>query len=95
MAARTPLNTLRYDPQRCTGCGMCIRVCPQRVFQSNGRTARLSRPERCMECGACMRNCAAGAIEVASGVGCATAMFMAALLGKKEACCGGGESCCG
>jgi hypothetical protein len=43
-----------------------------------------------MECGACQLNCPTSAIAVDSGVGCAAAMIVAALTGKKEcaASCG-------
>ena len=54
-------------------------------------TNRLARPEACMECGACQLNCPEGAINVESGVGCAYAMFLSALTGRKEITCGG---CC-
>lgn len=81
-------NTLQYNPERCTGCKMCSIVCPHSVFAMNGRMAQLGRPEACMECGACQLNCPAGAIAVESGVGCASAMILAALTGKKEASCG-------
>ncbi len=43
-----------------------------------------------MECGACQLNCPTQALTVNSGVGCATAMFMAALKGKDMDEC----SCC-
>ena len=82
------INTLRYDPSECTGCGMCAAVCPHAVFVMNGRVAHLARPEACMECGACQLNCLTGAIAVESGVGCATAMMYAALLRRKEVTCG-------
>lgn len=88
-------NTLRYDPGQCTGCEMCVSVCPHAVFALNGRLARLVRPEACMECGACQLNCPTGAIQVDSGTGCAAAMFKAALTGQKEPTCGGQEACCG
>ncbi len=78
------LNTLRYDPALCIGCGMCIAVCPHGVFAEDGRVVRLARWEACMECGACQLNCPTGAIAVESGVGCASAMIMAALTGKAE-----------
>lgn len=76
-------STLTYEPELCTGCGLCVDVCPHAVFAMNKRVAQLVRPAACMECGACQRNCPFGAITVDSGVGCATAMFMAALRGEK------------
>lgn len=50
---------------------------------------RLKKPEACMECGACQLNCPTEAINVDSGVGCASAMITAALGGQKleEATC--------
>jgi ferredoxin len=31
--------TLRLDPAKCTGCGMCLDVCPRAVLaRSNGNT---------------------------------------------------------
>jgi NAD-dependent dihydropyrimidine dehydrogenase PreA subunit len=81
------MNTLQFDPDLCSGCGMCVVVCPHAVFAINGRLAQLVRRDACMECGACQLNCPTGAIEVESGVGCAAAMIFAALTGKKEASC--------
>jgi NAD-dependent dihydropyrimidine dehydrogenase PreA subunit len=77
-------NTLRYDPDRCVGCGACSAVCPHGVFSQNGGVAELSSPEACMECGACQLNCPSGAILVDSGVGCAYLMMKQALLGEKN-----------
>jgi NAD-dependent dihydropyrimidine dehydrogenase PreA subunit len=76
-------NSLRYDRDLCINCGMCLAVCPHAVFEGDGRAVRLAHPAACMECGACALNCPAMAIAVDSGVGCATAMFMAALRGKR------------
>lgn len=97
------INTLKYDPARCSGCGMCSIVCPHRVFSRNtppvgSPKAKLVRPNACMECGACERNCPTKAIRVDSGVGCAAAMIRAALTGRKEVTCGCDDdtpSCCG
>lgn len=85
-------NTLRYTAERCIGCDMCLMVCPHGVFaldpaSRTGRIVRLVRPQACMECGACQRNCPAGAIAVESGVGCAAAMFRAALTGSGQEKC--------
>ena len=81
------VNTLVYDPQLCNGCAMCVAVCPHAVFEMDGRKAVLVRPSACMECGACRKNCILDAISVESGVGCASAMIQAALLGRKEVSC--------
>ena len=90
MIAASSLNTLEYDPDLCIGCAMCTYVCPHAVFAMNHRTAELAHPDDCMECGACQLNCPTNAILVDSGVGCATAMILAALKGKEEATCGCG-----
>lgn len=84
-------NTLQFDSSACNGCGMCEAVCPHGVFALNGRDVQVVRPEACMECGACQLNCPLNAIQVESGVGCATAMIFAALLRKKEPSCGCGR----
>ena len=81
------VNTLEFSPELCTGCGLCVDVCPHAVFAQNGRSVTLDRPEACMECGACQFNCAFDAIRVESGVGCASAMFKAALIGQSEPTC--------
>jgi len=88
MKRMSALNTLAYDPALCTGCGMCTAVCPHGVFVLVDHAAAVIRPEACMECGACQRNCPSAAIAVDSGVGCAGAMFLAALTGRKEESCG-------
>ena len=82
------VNTLVYHPELCNGCAMCVAVCPHAVFAMQGRKAMLVQPKACMECGACQVNCVTGAIAVESGVGCATAMIIAALKGQREVSCG-------
>ena len=81
-------NTLKYAPELCSNCGMCIAVCPHRVFAPDGNAVQLAHSTARMECGACQLNCPTGAITVDSGVGCATAMIYAALRGQKEVTCG-------
>ncbi len=90
--------TLQLDASRCSGCGMCVEVCPHAVFVPEGKRARLTDRDLCIECGACMRNCQYGAISVRSGVGCASAIIAGALRGHEPTCeCGAGDSpsCCG
>lgn len=84
------VNTLEYDPRKCTGCRRCTQVCPHGVFDMRDGKAFLARRAACMECGACRLNCESDAIRVESGVGCAAAMIWSALRGKKEVSCGCG-----
>jgi len=88
MVSVSTLNTLQFDPELRTGCGMCVDVCPHGVFALNSRTIHVVRADACMECGACQVNCPFGAIQVDSGVGCAAAMIRAALTRQKQAECG-------
>jgi NAD-dependent dihydropyrimidine dehydrogenase PreA subunit len=81
--------TLEMNTQKCTGCGMCLEVCPHKVFQMNEKKALIIDRDACMECGACSRNCPVEAIRVQSGVGCAAAVINS-MLGRN-----GGECCCG
>jgi NAD-dependent dihydropyrimidine dehydrogenase PreA subunit len=79
--------TLSYDETKCTGCGMCVMVCPHAVFEMQDKRAVLVDRGACMECGACQRNCAFDAIAVDSGVGCAAAII-ASWFRKGEVACG-------
>jgi ferredoxin len=90
MVSVSPLNTLRFDSEVCTGCGLCVDICPHAVFAKNSRVVHVVHPDACMECGACQMNCAFGAVQVDSGVGCAASMILAALQGKpmSDATCG-------
>ena len=78
--------TLQLDENKCTGCGMCLEVCPHEVFKTNSTHAVIQNRDACMECGACSRNCPVNAISVASGVGCAAAVINS-LLGRKSIEC--------
>ncbi|MBD3287549.1 4Fe-4S dicluster domain-containing protein [candidate division KSB1 bacterium] len=83
--------SLQLDQEKCTGCRMCLIVCPHRVFEISNKYAVIVHRDACMECGACARNCPENAIFVNSGVGCATAVINSKLnrysKGKKECCC--------
>jgi NAD-dependent dihydropyrimidine dehydrogenase PreA subunit len=89
------VTSLKYDPEKCTGCERCTEVCPHRVFKMENNRAVITDRDRCMECGACASNCAYGAISVNPGVGCAYAMIKGLLrygdMDQAECGCGGGE----
>ncbi len=68
--------SLELDRETCIGCGMCVEVCPQQVFEvAEGKAGLLDR-DGCMECGACANNCPVAALKVKPGVGCAAYIIM-------------------
>jgi NAD-dependent dihydropyrimidine dehydrogenase PreA subunit len=79
--------TLQLDENKCTGCEMCLEVCPHEVFKMNSSHVVIQNRDACMECGACSRNCPFDAISVESGVGCAAAVINS-LLGRDASECG-------
>ena len=88
-------RSLAIDPAACTGCGVCLEVCPHNVIEllprDKGRVAAIRRRELCMECGACQKNCPTKAITVESGVGCVAAIVNGMLRGTAPSCDCGGE----
>jgi NAD-dependent dihydropyrimidine dehydrogenase PreA subunit len=81
------VTTLKLDEGKCTGCGMCLSVCPQPVLSKNNGKVEIINRDACMECGACQRNCPTQALTVRPGVGCAAAVINAALGRKSSSCC--------
>lgn len=86
--------TLKLDREKCTGCGICLQVCPRAVFEMNDQKAFIKDKDACMECGACAKNCPSNAISVNSGVGCADAIIKGALTGKEPSCGCESGGCC-
>jgi NAD-dependent dihydropyrimidine dehydrogenase PreA subunit len=86
--------TLKLDAEKCTGCGMCVSVCPHGVFELSSGRAKIADLDSCMECGACAKNCAFSALTVTPGVGCASAIIKGMLTGTEPSCdCSGGDCC--
>jgi len=88
--------TIDLDTSKCSGCGMCLIVCPHEVFGVNNRKAFIINRDLCMECGACVKNCPDNAISVISGVGCAAGIINGLLRGTEPSCdCSEtGKECC-
>jgi electron transfer flavoprotein alpha subunit len=49
------------DKEKCTGCGLCVKVCPYGAVEVLDGIAVLN--ERCNACGACVESCKPGAIQ--------------------------------
>lgn len=87
--------TLQVFPEKCTGCGRCMEVCPHAVFKFEDRKVSIVNKDCCMECGACEKNCDFGAISVKAGVGCAAAVINGMIRGTEPNCdCGGPSGTC-
>lgn len=80
------VTTLVYAADKCAGCGRCVEVCPQGVFEMQEKRAVVTDRDLCMECGACARNCDFGAISVNAGVGCAAAIINSMISGGEPTC---------
>jgi len=80
------VTTLVLNVEKCIGCGWCTAVCPHGVFELEDCKAQVIDKDLCMECGACAMNCPVNAIEVNSGVGCASAIIRGWLTGTEPSC---------
>ncbi len=52
-------------PEACTGCGVCLRSCPQNAITGERRRPHLIDQELCIRCGICREVCRFSAVAVA------------------------------
>ncbi|MDR3084786.1 MAG: NADH-quinone oxidoreductase subunit NuoF [Christensenellaceae bacterium] len=57
-------SLLQYtiDPEKCTGCSLCSRICPVGAISGEVRKTFTIDQEKCIKCGACMEKCRFAAI---------------------------------
>jgi electron transport complex protein RnfB len=55
------------DSKKCTGCGVCVQVCPVGVFEMKGDKSNVKKPGDCIQCRACEASCPQKAIVVKEG----------------------------
>jgi heterodisulfide reductase subunit A len=54
---------IRIDAERCSGCMLCIRLCPAKaVEQDSDRAKAVIRELHCTGCGICVASCPTGAV---------------------------------
>jgi len=52
------------NPEKCTGCGMCVKVCPTAAASGEKKKPHTIDNETCIRCGACIESCKFDAINV-------------------------------
>lgn len=52
----------KIDADKCKGCTLCARTCPNDAIIGSVREVHMINPEKCVKCGACMEKCRFGAI---------------------------------
>jgi nitroreductase/NAD-dependent dihydropyrimidine dehydrogenase PreA subunit len=55
---------VELDKSKCTGCGLCVDVCPEKVFFLSSNKVSL-QGQKCMACGHCQAACPTNALNVA------------------------------
>ncbi len=55
------------DPEKCTGCGVCLRACPHGAISGAKKEPHVIDPLTCRKCGICAEGCTFEAITVYSG----------------------------
>jgi NAD-dependent dihydropyrimidine dehydrogenase PreA subunit len=58
------LITFKIDPEKCTGCMLCARNCPQKCISGERKKPHLIDTEKCIRCGVCMDSCKFDAVQV-------------------------------
>jgi NADH:ubiquinone oxidoreductase subunit F (NADH-binding)/(2Fe-2S) ferredoxin len=58
------LITFTIDAEKCTGCGRCLRDCPQTAISGEKKQPHTIDQGKCIRCGLCRDNCKFGAIVI-------------------------------
>ncbi len=58
------LITYVIDPEKCTGCTLCARKCPQSCISGEKKQPHVIDQSQCIKCGLCFDNCRFDAIRI-------------------------------
>lgn len=58
------LITYQIDAERCTGCMLCARNCPQKCISGEKKKPHQIETEKCIRCGICLDSCKFEAVQV-------------------------------
>ncbi|HBI73941.1 MAG TPA: NADH-quinone oxidoreductase subunit F [Lachnospiraceae bacterium] len=56
------LLSYQIDPDKCKGCTLCSRICPNNAINGKVKEAHVIDQSKCLKCGACLEKCRFGAI---------------------------------
>ncbi|MBN2224166.1 MAG: NADH-quinone oxidoreductase subunit NuoF [Deltaproteobacteria bacterium] len=58
------LITYTIDPETCTGCGVCVKNCPEKSVSGEKKKPHVINQDTCIKCGLCRENCKFDAVIV-------------------------------
>jgi len=56
------INTIEIDPNKCTVCGNCVKICPGKTLEVINKNLEQTKPMSCISCGHCAAICPEDAI---------------------------------
>lgn len=60
------LINFKINPEKCTGCTLCVRVCPVKAIKGEVKEAHEIDVKLCVKCGICYKACKFKAVEIIS-----------------------------
>jgi NADH-quinone oxidoreductase subunit F len=57
------LIEIKIDPEKCTGCTACVRVCPVNAISGERKQPHIIDQDKCTRCGMCIEKCRFDAID--------------------------------
>lgn len=60
--SQTEWGLVEFDHEKCTGCGLCVNLCPSDTLIMEDKKVRMKQPVECMMCADCVAFCPEDAI---------------------------------